>query len=62
MVTTGYNPADQWIMCIGFPYITSLWQVGASKEQNGSFNTSMTKGKQILLEKKIWWASMMKVS
>jgi len=46
------NPADHWIVCIGVPYGTSLWQVGDSKEQNGSFNMSMTKGKQILLEKK----------
>ena len=46
------NPADHWIVCIGVPYGTSLWQVGDSKEQNGSFNMSMTKGKQLLLEKK----------
>ena len=47
------NPADHWIVCIGVPYGTSLWQVGDSTEQNGSFNMSITKGKQILLEKKI---------
>ena len=46
------NPADHWIVCIGVPYGTSLWQVGDSKEQNGSFNMSMTKGKQLLLKKK----------
>jgi len=34
------------------PYGTALWQVGDSKEQNGSFNIAMTKSKQELLEKK----------
>jgi len=40
------------VVCIGVPYGTALWQVGDSKEQNGSFNIAMTRSKQELLEKK----------
>ena len=39
-------------MCIGVPYGTALWQVGDSKEQNGSFNIAMYRAKKDLLEKK----------
>ena len=46
------TPADHWIACIGVPYGTALWQVGDSKEQNGSFNMAITKAKQDLLELK----------
>ena len=42
------DPDDHWIACIGVPYGTALWQV--SEEQNGSFNMSMTREKQNLLE------------
>ena len=44
------HPEDNWVVCIGVPYGTALWQVGDSKEQNGSFNMSMTKSKLDLLE------------
>ncbi len=48
------NPADHWIVYIGgIPYGTSLWQVGDTKEQNGSFNMTMTKGEKLLLEKRL---------
>ena len=46
------TPQDHWIACIGVPYGTALWQVGDSKEQNGSFNMAITKAKQNLLELK----------
>ena len=46
------HPEDHWVACIGVPYGTALWQVGDSKEQNGSFNMAMTKEKQNLLEVK----------
>ena len=39
------NPKDSWIVCIGVPYGTAVWQVGDSKEQNSSFNISTNKGK-----------------
>ena len=39
-------------MCIGVPYGTALWQIGDSKEQNGSFNMAITKAKDHLLEYK----------
>ena len=44
------TPKDNWIVCIGVPYGTALWQVGDSKEQNGSFNINMTKAKTKMLE------------
>ena len=44
------DPDNHWIACIGVPYGTALWQVGDSKEQNGSFNMAMTREKQNLLE------------
>ena len=31
------TPADHCMVCLGVPYGTVLWQVGDSKEQNGSF-------------------------
>ena len=43
------NPKDNWVVCIGVPYGTALWQVGDSKEQNGSFNIAITKAKDELL-------------
>ena len=46
------TPKDHWVVCICVPYGTALWQVGDSKEQNGSFNLVMTRSKQELLEKK----------
>ena len=32
------NPAHEWVICIGVPYGTAVWQVGDSAEQNGSYN------------------------
>ena len=46
------NPKDHWVTCIGVPYGTALWQVGDSKEQNGSFNTGMSKAKQKVVKRK----------
>ena len=46
------TPRDHWVVCIGVPYGTALWQVGDSKEQNGSFNIGMYRAKKDLLEKK----------
>ena len=47
------TPEDYWVVCLGVPYGTALWQVGDSKEQNGSFNIAFNKAKQELLEYKI---------
>ena len=44
------TPEDHWVVCLGVPYGTALWQVGDSKEQNGSFNMALTKAKQQLLQ------------
>ena len=42
----------EWVVCIGVPYGTSLWQVGDSSEQNGSYKMASSKFKQTLLKKK----------
>ena len=47
------TPEDHWVVCLGVPYGTALWQVGDSKEQNGAFNIAFTKAKQDLLKFKI---------
>ena len=47
------TPTDHWVVCLGVPYGTALWQVGDSKEQNESFNIAMTKAKQELLDFKM---------
>ena len=44
------TPTDHWVVCIGVPYGTALWQVGDSKEQNGSFNMAISKANQEILE------------
>ena len=33
------DPAHLWKVCLGFPYATSLWQVGDASEQNGVAKT-----------------------
>lgn len=47
------TPEDYWVVCLGVPYGTALWQVGDSKEQNGSFNIAFARAKQDLLQFKI---------
>ena len=44
------TPKDNWIVCIGVPYSTALWQVGDSKEHNGSFNIALIRAKVKILE------------
>ena len=47
------NADHPWMICIGVPYGTSLWQVADSKEQNGSFKIAISKAKQNLLKKRL---------
>jgi hypothetical protein len=37
------DPAHRWVVAIGVPYGTHIWQVGDSSEQNGSFKMSFNK-------------------
>ena len=46
------DKATEWCICLGVPYGTAYWQLGDSKEQNGSFNTAMTDAKRKLLDLK----------
>ena len=45
------DPSHEWVVVIGVPYGTALWQVGDSSKQNGAYNISLAKGKEILLKK-----------
>ena len=47
------NPDHPWMVCIGIPYGTSMWQVADSKQQNGSFKIAIGKAKQKLLAKRL---------
>ena len=40
------DKAYEWDVCIGVPYGTSLWQVGDSVQQNGSFNSALARMKK----------------
>ncbi len=42
-------PDYHWVVCLGVPYGTAIWQVCHLKEQNSSFNIAFTKVKQNLL-------------
>ena len=45
------NPDHEWVICIGVPYGTAVWQVGDSPEQNGSFNmASVVRKREIVNE------------
>ena len=47
------NPAHKWVVCIGVPNGTSLWQVGDSPEQNGCFKMFCSEYKSMMTSKKI---------
>ena len=47
------NTDNPWMVCIGIPYGTSMWQVADLKQQNGSFKISIGKAKQKLLSKRL---------
>ena len=46
------DASHEWSVCIGVPYGTSLWQVGDSSEQNGSYKIGLARAKQDLIDKK----------
>ena len=46
------DSTTEWCVCLGIPYGTTYWEVGDSKEQNGSFNIAMTDAKRKLLDLK----------
>ena len=46
------NPLHPWSACIGVPYGTSLWQVGDSKQQNGSYKMALARIKKEIIDKK----------
>jgi hypothetical protein len=40
------DEAHPWMVCLGVPYGTHLWQVGDSSEQNGSFKMALYRAKK----------------
>ena len=42
------SPDTKWNVCIFVPYGTSIWQVGDSSEQNGTFKMSLNVEKKII--------------
>jgi len=46
------SAGTKWVVCIGVPYGTALWQVGDSAEQNRLYKMACTKFKRKLLEMK----------
>jgi hypothetical protein len=46
------NPDIECCVCLGVPYVTAYWQVGNSKQQNGSFKIYLTIAKQKIIERK----------
>ena len=47
------KPMHKWVVCIGVPNGTSLWQVGDSTEQNGCFKMYCSEYKNKLTSKKL---------
>ena len=45
------NKEHLWVVCFWVPYGTTTWQVGNSKEQNGSFNMALGNAKSQLVKK-----------
>ena len=46
------NPGHEWVVCIGVPYGTALWQVGDSEQQNGNYKLKLGEAKIKLMDKK----------
>jgi len=46
------DPAHKWIVCIGVPNGTSVWQVGDSNEQNGSYKMYCSQYKKMITSKR----------
>jgi hypothetical protein len=44
------NPAHKWIICLGVPYGTHIWQVADSSQMNGAFKMALTVAKCKLFE------------
>ena len=46
------NPETKWIVCIGVPYGSHIWQVADSSEVNGTYKMNLTKAKQWIYDLK----------
>ena len=44
------DPDHPWIVCLGLPNRTALWQVGYSSEQNGCWKTSIVDSDLIVVD------------
>ena len=41
-------PKHEWVVCIGVPYGTAMWQIGDASEQNGMMNIASVRKKDIV--------------
>ena len=46
------NIVHEWVVCIGVPYGTALWQLGDSSEQNGCYKMACASMKRNLMQEK----------
>jgi hypothetical protein len=44
------NPDHRWVICLGVPYGTHIWQVADSSQMNGAFKMALTVAKRKLFE------------
>ena len=47
------DTTHKWNFALGVPYLTNLWQVGDSPEQNGCFKTQLSRAKEDLMTFKL---------
>ena len=47
------DPETEWVVAIGVPYSTALWQVADSAEQNGKFKMKLTEEKKKLFDEQM---------
>ena len=47
------DPSHKWVVCIGVPNGTSVWQVGDSNEQNGCYKMYSTQYKQMITKRRL---------
>lgn len=55
-----HDDKHPWVVCVGVPFGTHLWQVVDSSELNGAFKMEVTKAETIIYagkpeSKKSWW-------
>lgn len=45
-----HHPNNKWVVCLGVPYGTHIWQVADSSQLNGNFKIWLTKSKKLFFD------------